>query len=475
MKKLSLIADLYEFIMSGCYFKAGKSDVFATFDLYFRQNPDKGGYAVAAGLENVCDFIDSLRFDGDDIDYLRKIGISDESFLKYLSDFRFTGDIYSVKEGTLVFPNEPILVVRAPIIEAQLIETALLQIINHQTLIATKASRMAYASKGTSVFELGARRAHGSDAAIYGARSAYIGGCSATSCTLAGKLFDLPLVGTMGHSFVQLFDCEYEAFCAYLKNSSEKATLLVDTYDTLNSGIPAAIEAICDIGANNSAIRLDSGDVLELSRKARIMLDNAGLNNCKIVVSGSLDEYKIDSLVKVGAPIDGFGVGESLICAKTDPVLGGVYKLSAVENEGIITPKIKLSESAGKASLPGAKRVLRYYDKDGRAIADEILLTDEPVPQGEHTIFDSDDTSKTKTIKNYTARELLVPVYKNGVRIYESPTAKEIKCYAEKEKETLWSDILKLDSPEKYYVDLSEKLWLLKRKMTGQRRSDFFM
>ncbi|MBQ7821772.1 MAG: nicotinate phosphoribosyltransferase [Clostridia bacterium] len=478
-QKLSMISDFYEFIMGRGYFCSQKADRYAYFDLYFRRVPDGGGYAVAAGLEQVCEYIDSMRFDADDLDFLRERGIDDEDFLRYLSHFRFTGDIFAVPEGTVVFPNEPILTVRAPMIEAQLIETALLLMINHQSLIATKASRMSYAARGKPVLELGARRAHGADAALLGARAAYIGGSHATSCTLAAKLYGIPSVGTMAHSWIQMFDCEYEAFCAHLRQNPYNATLLVDTYDTLGSGMPAACEAIRDVllprGITKASVRLDSGDIEYLSKKARAMLDLSGLAECGITVSNSLDEYKISRLCAERAPIDSFGAGESLITSKSSPVFGGVYKLAAVEDGGVILPKIKLSESVSKISVPGVKKLLRFYDTDGKAVADEILLSDEPIPYGSHTIFDPEATWKTKTLVNYSVRELLVPIYLGGERIYELPDVGSIKSYCEREKATLWSEIRRLESPHIYYVDLSERLWTLKRRMTGQRRSEFFL
>ncbi len=479
LNKLSMIADFYEFVMCRGYMNTQKAGRYAYFDLFFRRVPDHGGFAIAAGLEQVCEYIDNLHFNKDDLDFLKDRGIDDEDFLSYLAAFRFTGDIFAVPEGTAVFPNEPILTVRAPIIEAQLIETALLLIINHQSLIATKASRMSYAAGGKPILELGARRAHGADAALYGARAAYIGGSHATSCTLAAKKYNIPHVGTMAHSWVQMFDCEYEAFCAYLKQNPHNATLLVDTYDTLGSGMPAASEAIRDVllprGITKAAVRLDSGDIEYLSKKAREMLDMAGLAECTITASNSLDEYKISRLCAAGAPIDAYGVGESLICAKSDPVLGGVYKLAAIDEDGVNVPKIKLSENVSKISVPGAKKVLRFYDSDGKAVADELLLSDEPVPFGKHTIFDPNATWKTKTLINYSVRELLVPIYINGERIYELPGVSSIKSYCEREKSTLWSEIRRLEFPHIYYVDLSERLWTLKRRMTGQRRSEFFI
>lgn len=479
VQKLSMIADFYEFTMCRGYFSLGKADKYAYFDLYFRRVPDGGGYAIAAGLEQVCKYIDNLSFDNDDIDFLRERGICDEDFLSYLSNFRFSGDIFAVPEGTVVFPNEPILTVRAPIIEAQLIETALLLMINHHSLIATKASRIAHAASGKPILELGARRAHGADAALLGARAAYIGGSAATSCTLAAKLYGIPSVGTMAHSWIQMFECEYEAFCAHLRLNPYNATLLVDTYDTLGSGIPAACEAIRDVllprGITKAAVRLDSGDIEYLSKKSREMLDMAGLAECSITVSNSLDEYKISRLCSANVPIDSFGVGESLITAKSSPVFGGVYKLAAVEEGGVTVPKIKLSENVSKISVPGVKKVLRYYDSDGKAVADELMLSDEPIPYGNHTIFDPEATWKTKTLMNYSVRELLVPIYIGGERIYELPDVRNIKSYCEREKATLWSEIRRLEGPHIYYVDLSERLWTLKRRMTGQRRSEFFL
>ena len=478
-QRLSMMTDLYEFIMCAGYYSSGKSDSTAYFDLFFRSVPDGGAYAVAAGLEQVCDYISSFGFDSTDIDFLRENGIGDRYFLEYLSAVRFSGDIYAVPEGTVVFPNEPILTLRAPICEAQLAETALLNIIGHQTLIATKAARMAYAANGRHLIELGARRAHGPDAAVYGARAAYIGGSSASSCTLASQRYGIPCTGTMAHSWVQAFDCEYEAFCAYLRTHPKSPTLLVDTYDTLGSGVPAACEAIRDIllpqGIRKAAIRIDSGDISRLSKKTREMLDRSGLYDCEIIVSGSLDEYKIQELCRDNAPIDAFGVGQSLITSESSPVFSGVYKLAALEQSGEITPRIKLSESIGKSSLPGVKRTLRYYGADSKAVADEVILADETLPYGKHTIFHPQMPWKSKTLNSYSVRELLVPIYIGGKRVYELPSVEQIKQYCICEKQTLRDELMRLNEPGEYFVDLSERLWELTRRMTGQRRSDFFL
>jgi len=461
-ENLSMLCDFYEFTMSGGYYKTGLDKRNTYFDVFFRSVPDKGGFAIAAGLEQVVGYIRQLCFDGDDIEFLRSKGLFEENFLKYLETFRFSGDIYAVPEGTPIFPGEPIMIVRAPAIEAQLIETFALLAINHQSLIATKTNRIVRAAQGRTILEFGSRRAQGADGAVLGARAAYIGGCAGTSCTLADELYGVPAGGTMAHSWVQMFESEYDAFKAYCAIYPDSATLLVDTYNTLKSGVPNAIRAFKDSGITSGAIRLDSGDISYLSKEARKLLDDAGLKECKIVASNSLDEYLIRELIMQGAKVDVFGVGERLITAKSDPVFGGVYKLVAIEdNNGRIVPKIKVSENVTKITNPHYKKLYRYFDLDsGKAIADELCVYDEVVDSGApHTIFDPDAVWKRTTLTNFTAKELLIPILKSGELVYDLPGIEEIKAYCEKQVGLLWDEVKRFENPHNYYVDLSQKLW----------------
>ncbi len=471
MKKsnMSMLCDFYEFTMSNGYFKNGfyKKNVY--FDVFFRKVPDNGGFAIAAGLEQVIEYIKDLHFDENDIEYLRNRGIFDEEFLNYLRNFKFSGDIYAVPEGTPVFPNEPIMTVKAPAIEAQLIETFILLTLNHQTLIATKANRIVRAAQGRTVLEFGSRRAQGVSGAVDGARAAYIGGCKGTACTLTDELYSVPASGTMAHSWIQMFDSEYDAFRTYCELYPDNTTLLVDTYNTLKSGIPNAIKVFKEVlvpkGKTNFAIRLDSGDISYLSKKARKMLDEAGLENCKIVASNSLDEYLIRDLMMQGAKVDIFGVGERLITSASSPVFGGVYKLVAVENEGgEIVPKIKVSENTAKITNPHFKKVYRYFDNEsGKAIADELCVYDEVVNDSHsRTIFDPNATWKTKTITDFTAKELMIEVFKNGNCVYESPAIDEIAKYCKEQIDLLWDEVKRFENPHTYYVDLSKKLYDIK-------------
>lgn len=472
---LALLCDFYEITMSRGYFHSEVKNKIAYFDAFYRRVPDDGGYAIAAGLEQIADYIRNLHFNDDDIDYLRSKGIFDEEFLTYLRNFRFTGDIWGVPEGTVVFPYEPILTVRAPVIEAQLIETYLLLAINHQSLIATKASRMVRSAKGRPISEFGSRRAHGEGAAVYGARAAYIGGCAGTACALSDKLFGVPAGGTMAHSWVQMFDSEYDAFVAYCKLYPNNPTLLVDTYSVFGSGIPNAIKAIKEVlwpmGLKKCAIRVDSGDITYISCKARRILDEAGLTDCKITISNSLDEYIIRDLLMQGAQIDAFGIGERLITAKSAPVFGAVYKLAATEENGVITPKIKISENIEKITNPGFKKTYRFYSNEtGKAIADLICLDGETVDHdGPMEIFDPEYTWKRKKLENYTARELSVPIFKNGEQVYNFPELSEVQEHCKRELATMWDEVLRFENPHSYYVDLSEKLWQLKHDMINNR------
>lgn len=468
-KNMAMLCDFYEFTMSNGYYKNGfyKQNVY--FDVFFRKVPDNGGFAIVAGLEQVIDYIKNLHFDDSDIEYLRSKEIFDEDFLSYLKNFKFSGDIYAVPEGTPVFPNEPIMTVKAPAIEAQLIETFVLLTLNHQTLIATKANRIVRAAQGRAVIEFGSRRAQGASGAIDGARAAYIGGCVGTACTLTDKLYGVPAGGTMAHSWIQMFDSEYDAFKTYCELYPDNPTLLVDTYNTLKSGVPNAIKVFKEVllpqGKTECSIRLDSGDISYLSKKARKMLDEAGLQNCKITASNSLDEYLIRDLMMQGAEVDTFGVGERLITSSSSPVFGGVYKLVAVENEGgEIVPKIKVSENTTKITNPHFKKVYRYFDNEsGKALADELCVYDEVVDGSKpHTIFDSNATWKTKTLTDFTAKELLVPIFKNGECVYELPSIQEIAKYCREQIDLLWDEVKRFENPHTYYVDLSKKLYEIK-------------
>jgi nicotinate phosphoribosyltransferase len=475
---MTMLCDFYELTMGNGYLKAGFQDRITYFDVYFRSVPDGGGYAIAAGLDQLIDYIEDLHFDAKDIDYLRSRGIFCEEFLDYLANFHFSGDIYAVPEGTPVFPKEPMVIVRAPAIEAQLLETFALLTINHQSLIATKANRIVRAAKGRAVMEFGSRRAQGSAAAIDGARAAYIAGCCGTACTISDQLYGVPAGGTMAHAWVQMFDTEYEAFKTYCETYPTNATLLVDTYNTLKSGVPNAIRAFNEVlrpmGISKCGIRLDSGDMAYLSQKARKMLDEAGWPECQISVSNSLDERLIQNLFLQGAQIDMFGVGERMITAKSEPVFGGVYKLTAVENEqGEIIPKIKCSENVEKITIPHFKKVYRLYNKEnGKAIADYMTVYDEVVDENEPMmLFDPYATWKTKNVCNYQARELLVPVFLKGKRVYESPALKDIQTYCKQQVDTLWDEIKRFDNPQTYYVDLSQKLWDIQQELLRKNRN----
>ena len=471
MKKenMAMLCDFYEFTMSNGFFKNGFYKRSVYFDVFFRKVPDNGGFAIAAGLEQVIDYIKELHFDDEDIEYLRSKGIFDEEFLAYLKDFKFSGDIYAVPEGTPVFPNEPIMTVKAPAIEAQMIETFVLLTLNHQTLIATKANRIVRAAQGRAVLEFGSRRAQGASGAVLGARAAYIGGCKGTACTITDELYGVPAGGTMAHSWVQMFDSEYDAFKTYCELYPDNPTLLVDTYNTLKSGIPNAIKVFKEVllpqGKTKCAIRLDSGDISYLSKKARKMLDDAGLTDCKITASNALDEKLIRDLMMQGAQIDTFDVGERLITSSSSPVFGGVYKLVAVENAtGDIEPKIKVSENTAKITNPHFKKIYRYYDREsGKALADELCVYDEFVDDTKpHTIFDPNATWKTKTLTDFTARELLVKVFENGECVYDCPSIEEIAAYCRDQLDLLWDEVKRFENPHDYYVDLSKKLYEIK-------------
>ena len=473
---MTMLCDFYELTMGNGYFESGYKDHITYFDVFFRRVPDGGGFAIAAGLEQLIDYIENLHFSPEDIAYLRGRNLFSEEFLSYLEDFHFTGDIYAMPEGTPVFPREPMVIVRAKAIEAQLIETFTLLTINHQSLIATKANRIARAARGRTVLEFGSRRAQGADAAIIGARAAYIGGVAGTACTISDQIYGVPAGGTMAHAWVQMFDSEYDAFKTYCQIYPHNATLLVDTYNTLKSGVPNAIRAFNEVlkpmGITKCGIRLDSGDMAYLTRKARKMLDEAGWTECQISVSNSLDEYLIQDLLLQDAKIDLFGVGERMITAKSEPVFGGVYKLAAVEDQqGNITPKIKISENVEKITIPHFKKVYRFYGNDtGKAIADYITVYDETV---DHTkdleIFDPSATWKKKTVYNFTARPLLVPVFLGGKRVYDSPSLPEIQAYCRQQVDTLWDEVKRFDNPHSYYVDLSDRLWNIQQDLLRNR------
>lgn len=470
----TMLCDFYELTMGNGYFLSGRTDTVCYFDLFYRSVPDGGGFAIACGLEQIIDYVEQLHFDEEDIEFLRSKNIFDERFLQFLKTFKFTGDIYAVPEGTVIFPNEPIITVRAPAIQAQLIETYLLLIINHQSLIATKANRIVRAADGRAVSEFGSRRAHGADAAIYGARAAGIGGCAATACTVTDQLFGFPATGTMAHSWVQMFDDEYTAFKTYCECYPDSATLLVDTYNVLKSGVPNAIKAFDNVlkprGFRPKGIRLDSGDISYLSKKAREMLDAAGYPDCKIVASNSLDEYIIRDMIRQGAKVDLFGVGERLITSKSHPVFGGVYKLVAVEDGERIIPKIKVSENVVKITNPHFKKLYRLYDREtGKAIADQLCVFDETIDDSRDlTIFDPTYTWKKKTVYNFRAVELMKPVFKDGRLVYDKPSYKEICDYCKAQVDTLWDEIKRFENPHSYYVDLSQKLWNVKNSLLAE-------
>ena len=469
---LTMLCDFYQLTMSNGYFQTELKDRICYFDVFFRRVPDKGGFAIAAGLAQVIDYIQNLHFSEDDIEYLRSKNCFCEEFLAYLKNFKFTGDIWAVPEGTPVFPGEPIMTVRAPAIQAQFIETFILLTINHQCLVATKANRIVRAAEGRPVMEFGSRRAHGPDGALLGARASYIAGCSATACTLADELYGSPATGTMAHSWVQMFPDEYTAFKTYCELYPHNSTLLVDTYNVLKSGVPNAIRAFKEVllpqGITKCAIRLDSGDLTYLSQKARQMLDEAGLTDCKIVASNSLDEYIIRDLVRQGARLDSFGVGERLITSRSEPVFGGVYKLVAIEDgEGGIIPKIKISENPAKITTPHFKKVYRIYSKDtGKAEADLICVNNEKIDFTQPLeLFDPDATWKRKTYTDYEAKELLVPIFYNGHLVYRVPELTASRSYCQRQVDALWDEVKRFENPHNYYVDLSQQLWDIKQAL----------
>lgn len=464
---LTMLTDFYEITMANGYFCSDMKDDIAYFDMFFRRVPDEGGYAIMAGLEQLIRYLEGLKFTDEDIEFLRSKGIFDDRFLEYLRDFEFACDVWAVPEGTPIFPGEPIITVRGPVMQAQFIETMMLLIINHQSLIATKASRIVRAAAGRPVMEFGTRRAHGAAAAVYGARAAYIGGCAGTACTISDRDQGIPAMGTMAHSWVQMYDDEYEAFKKYAEIYPTNCVLLVDTYNVLKSGVPAAIKVFKEMKPEKMGIRIDSGDITYLTKKARKMLDDAGLQECSIVVSNSLDEYLIRDIISEGACVDSFGVGERLITASSEPVFGGVYKLSALEKNGRMIPKIKKSENVEKITNPGFKSVYRLFDRDSdRALADVIVLDGETIPEdGEYEIFDPEAVWKRKRLRNFYVKNIREKIFDGGKLVYESPSVDEIKVYCAEQLDTMWDETKRFENPQTYYVDLSYNLWKLKNDM----------
>ena len=476
IRNLTMLSDFYEFTMANGYYENGMKDTIAVFDAFYRKNPDGGGYAIFAGLNDIISYIKNLHFTDEDIEYFKSQGDFSEEFLEYLRNFKFTGDVYAFPEGSVMFPGEPIVTVKAPIIECSIIETYLLLSMNFNSLIATKTNRIVSSAGDRLVMEFGARRAQGADASITGARAAYIAGAPITSNTYSAKKYGFKASGTMAHSWIQAFDSEYEAFKTYAKMYPENCILLIDTYDTLESGLVNAMkvfkEELLPKGLTGG-VRIDSGDLAYLSKEVRKRLDENGFEDFKIVASNSLDEFKIESLLAQGAKIDSFGIGERLITAKSDPVFGGVYKLVAVEKDEKLQAKIKVSENVEKITTPGFKKVYRLYDTEtGKAEADYIALRDEEIDDSEPlVIFDPLFTWKMKKMKNYKAREMQVPIFKDGELVYDEPSLEEIASYRKEEVESLWDEVKRYDTPHNYYVDLSQKLWNLKQKLILEAKS----
>lgn len=471
---LTMIMDLYELTMANGVFTSDMKDTVTYFDMFFRRIPDKGGYAIMAGLEQLIEYMNNLKFTDEDIAYLTSLNLFRPEFIDYLKNFKFSCDVWAVPEGTVIFPHEPIVTVRGPIMQALMLETMLLVTINHQSLIATKANRIVRAANGRPVMEFGARRAHGHGASYYGARAAIIGGCTGTSCLLTAKDFGVKASGTMAHSWVQLFPDEYTAFKTYAEEYPDSCMLLVDTYNVLKSGIPNAIkvfdEVLKPLGKRPLGIRIDSGDITYITKKARKMLDDAGYPDCKICVSNSLDEYLIRDMIFQGAKVDSYGVGERLITASSEAVFGGVYKLSAVDNKGEIIPKIKISENEAKITIPGVKIPWRLYDREtGKAIADVITMGHEKIDSSEpYEIFDPNHTWKRKVVTDFIAKKLQVKVFENGKQVYECPSVKEISAYRQEQVDSMWDEVTRFENPHTYYVDLSEELWELRHSLLNQ-------
>lgn len=464
---LTMLTDFYELTMANGFFESGMASDIAYFDLFFRKIPDGGGFAIMAGLEQVLEYLEDLSFSEKDIEFLRNKGIFSNEFLNYLQNFQFECDVWGVPEGTPIFPGEPLITVRGPVIQAQFLETMLMLIINHQSLIATKANRIVRAAKGKEVMEFGTRRAHGASAAVFGSRAAFIGGCIGTACAISERDYGILALGTMAHSWVQMYDSEYEAFQKYVEIYPNNCILLVDTYNVLKSGVPNAIKIFKEMKPKKMGIRIDSGDITYLSKQARKMLDDAGLTECVIVASNSLDEYIIREILLEGACVDAFGVGERLITSRSEPVFGGVYKLAALEKDGKMIPKMKISENIEKITDPGFKNLYRLYNKDShKAIADVITLHGEQMPDGtEYEIFDQRAPWKRKKISNFYARNLSVQLFEKGERVYDSPSLDEIRSYCKQQIGTLWDEILRFENPQTYYVDLSKDLWQMKHDL----------
>ncbi len=470
---LSMLTDFYELTMSQSYLDGADEQTIAYFDLYFRKVPEGGGYAIMAGVEQMVDYLKALTFSSEDIAYLRSLQCFDERFLKVLETFKFACDVWTIPEGTPIFPNEPIVKVRGPIIQASMIETMLLLTINHQSLIATKASRIVRAAGTKPVMEFGARRAQGYDASVLGARAAYIAGVSSTSCTIAGQTFGVPISGTMAHSFVLMHDSEFEAFKRYAESFPEDTVLLVDTYNTLKSGVPNAIRVAKEIleprGKRLKGIRIDSGDLAYLTKESRKLLDEAGLTDCRIIISNALDEYLIETLYRQGAKVDAFGVGERLITSRAEPVFGGVYKLAGIQRNahGPVIPKMKISDNIGKVTTPCSKSVWRFYDRETqKALADVVALADEKLDQNDvYEIFHPLHTWKRKQLTNFVAKPLLQPVFLAGQCVFQRRSIESIRQYCREQLDTLWDSILRFENPQVYYVDLSEALWSVKQDL----------
>jgi len=471
-KNLSMLTDFYEFSMANGYLQNKMADTIAYFDMFFRDIPDGGGYAVMAGTEQLVEYLRDLSFSQEDVEYLRSKRCFSEDFLSYIKNFRFACDVWAVPEGAPIFPGEPIVTVRGPAVQAQLIETMVLLTINHQSLIATKANRMVHAAKGRTVLEFGSRRAQGADGAVLGARAAYIGGCGGTACVLCDREYGVPAAGTMAHSWVQMFGSELDAFRAYAKTYPDDCVLLIDTYNVLKSGVPNAIEVargvLHPLGTRLKGVRIDSGDIAYLSKMTRAMLDEAGLSDCKIVASNSLDEFLIGDLLAQGARIDIFGIGERLITSKSSPVFGGVYKLAAIENrDGEIIPKIKISENVEKITTPCFKKVWRLQDKkSGKYIADVLTLFDEVIdPSEPYTIFDPNHTWKKKTLENYHAFPLMEQIYRAGQCVFQPKPIRDLQKDCRERVSCLWSEVTRFENPHPYYVDLSPRLWEIKNQL----------
>ncbi|MDR1796516.1 MAG: nicotinate phosphoribosyltransferase [Clostridiales Family XIII bacterium] len=471
---LTLLTDFYELTMAGGYLETGLAHEIAYFDLFFRRVPDGGGFAILAGVEQMVEYLKGLRFEAEDIAFLRAKGGFSEAFLKYLEGFEFSCDVWAPPEGTPIFPGEPLVTVRGPLLQAQYVESMLLLLINHQSLIATKANRIVRAAQGRAVMEFGTRRAHGSTAAILGARAAYIAGCVGTACTVCERDFGITALGTMAHSWVQVFPSEYDAFTAYAKLYPDNCTLLVDTYSVLKSGVPNAIRVFKEQKPRKMGIRIDSGDAAYLSKHARAMLDEAGLTDCKIAISNSLDEWLIRDILLQGAPIDSFGVGERLITAASDPVFGGVYKMAGIERDGEIVPKMKISENVEKITNPGFKKLYRLFDKGtGRMIADVITLAHEAAPAGDdYVIFDPSYTWKRKRLSGFVAKDLRMQIFDKGRCVYSPPPIDDVRAYCLEQIGTLWEETIRFENPQPYYVDLSQELWALRSDLIEQYQAD---